>query len=80
MGEKNNKKGTGTVAEKGIWRMRTNVGLGELYKNLDVITDIKKKRLEWIGHAIRMEQVRTVKKISENKPEGSGRRGRPRLI
>jgi len=60
--------------------MRTNVGLGELYKNLDVITDIKKKRLEWIGHAIRMEQVRTVKKISENKPEGSGRRGRPRLI
>jgi len=27
-----------------------------------------------------MEQVRTVKKIFENKPKGSGRRGRPRLI
>jgi hypothetical protein len=46
-----------------------------LYKDLDVVADIKKKRLEWIGHAIRMEQVRTVKKISENKLERSGRRG-----
>ena len=79
MGEENNKD-TGTVAEQGIWRMRTNEELGELYKDIDVVTDIKKKKLGWIGHAIRMEQVRTVKKISENKPEGSGRRGRPRLI
>jgi hypothetical protein len=78
MGEENNKKDTGTVTDQGIWRMRTNEELGELYKDLDVVTDIKNKRLEWIGHAIRLEQVRTVKKIFENKSGGSGRRGRPR--
>ena len=80
MGKKNDKKGAGTVTEKGIWRMRSNVGLRELYKDLDAVTDIKKKILEWIGQAIRMKQVRKVKKIFENIPEGSGSRGRPRLI
>jgi hypothetical protein len=79
MGVENNKD-PGTMTEQGIWRMRTNEELGELYKDLDVVTDIKKKRLEWIGHAIRMEQVTTVKKILENKPEGSGRKGRPRMM
>jgi hypothetical protein len=47
MGEENNKKDTGTVAEKGIWRMRTNEELGELYKDLDVVTDIKRR--DWNG-------------------------------
>jgi hypothetical protein len=37
------------------------------------------KRLEWTGHVIRMDQGNTVKKIFESKPEGSRRRGRPRL-
>ena len=78
MGEENNKKSTGTVSEQGIWRMRTNEELGDLYKDLDLVTDIKNMRLEWTGYAIRMEQVRTVKKILENKPEGCGRRGGPR--
>ena len=78
MGVENNKKSTGTVSEQGIWRMRTNEELGDLYKDLDLVTDIKNMRLEWTGYAIRMEQVRTVKKIFENKPEGSGRRGGPR--
>jgi hypothetical protein len=35
--------------------------------------------LEWAGHVARMDQGRRVKKIFENKPEGSRRRGRPRL-
>jgi hypothetical protein len=34
--------------------------------------------LEWIGHVVRKDQGRTVKKVYENKPEQS-RRGRPRL-
>jgi len=35
--------------------------------------------LEWIGHVVRMDQGRAVKKVFESKPEGSRRRGRPRL-
>ena len=40
---------------------------------------IKEKRLEWTGHVVRMNHGRKIKKIFESKPEGSRRRGRPRL-
>ena len=68
----------GPVAEQGIWRIRTNQELRELYKDLDIVAGIKKKKLEWTGHAVRMDQGRTVKKISQSKREGSIRMGRPR--
>jgi hypothetical protein len=35
--------------------------------------------LEWIGHVVRIDQGRIVKKIFESKQEGSRRRGRPRM-
>jgi len=45
----------------------------------DIVTDIKKKSLEWNGHVERMDQGRTVKKILERKLVGTRRRGRPVL-
>jgi hypothetical protein len=48
--------------------------LRELYRNLDIVSNIKRKRLEWIGHVVRMDQGRIYKKIFESKPEGSRRR------
>jgi hypothetical protein len=39
--------------------------LREPYKDLDIVADIKNKRLEWIGHVVRM------RKIFESKVEGS---------
>jgi len=53
--------------------------LRELYKDLVIVADIKKKRLEWIGHVVRMDRGRTFKKIFESKPEGSRRMARPRM-
>jgi hypothetical protein len=50
------------VVEQGMWRIRTNQELRDLYKNLDIIADIKKERLEWIAYAVRMGQGRAVKK------------------
>jgi hypothetical protein len=50
------------VIEQGMWRTRNNQKLRELYKNLDIIADIKRERLVWIGYAVRMGQGRTVKK------------------
>ena len=66
------------LVEQGIWRIRTNKELRELYKYLHVVADIKKKRMERTGNVVRMDQRRTVKKIFESKLEGS-RRGRPRF-
>ena len=53
----------GPVVEQGIWRIRTNQKLGELYKDLDKVANIKKKRPEWIGHLKRMGNGRVVRKI-----------------
>jgi hypothetical protein len=65
------------VVEQGIWRI-SDQELRVLRKDLGIVPDIKKKRLEWTGHVVRMDQGRIVKKIFESKPEGS-RRGRTRV-
>ena len=49
------------------------------YKSQDIVTVIKIRRLEWIGHIIRMNETRSVKKIFEGKLEGRRGRGRPSL-
>jgi hypothetical protein len=68
----------GPMVEQGMWRI-TNQEVRELCKYLNVVTDIKKKKLEWIEHVVRMDQGRTVTQIFESKPEESRRRGSPRL-
>jgi hypothetical protein len=40
---------------------------------------IKIQRLEWLGHVVRMNETRSVKKIFEGKLEGRRDRGQPRL-
>ena len=67
----------GPVVEQGMWKIRNNQELRELHKNLDIVADMEKKRLECAGHVVRKDQGRAVK-IFESKPDGS-RRGRPRL-
>jgi hypothetical protein len=49
------------------------------YKSQNIVTVIKIRRLQWIGHVIRMNETRSVKKIFEGKLEGRRGRGRPRL-
>jgi len=69
----------GPLLEQGMWRIRTDQELRELYKDLDKVADIKRERLEWTRPLVRMDQGTTVKKIFESKPVGSRRRGRPRM-
>jgi len=69
----------GPVVEQGKWRIRTEQELRELYKDVDLLGDIKKLILEWTGHVVRMDKGRTDKKIFYSKQEGSRRRGRPRF-
>jgi hypothetical protein len=68
----------GQAGAQGIYRIRTDQELRELYKDLDIAAGIKMKRLEWIGHVVRMVQGKTVKKIFGSKLDGSRRRGRHR--
>jgi hypothetical protein len=62
----------GPVVDQGIWRIKIHQELRELYKDLDIVADIGKKRLEWTGHVVRIDQGRTVKKICESKPKVEG--------
>jgi len=49
------------------------------YKTPDIVSIIKIRRLEWLGHVVRMNETRCAKKIFEGKLEGRRGRGRPRL-
>ena len=56
MGQEISKKVYGTAVQQGIWRIRTNQELRELYKYLDIIAYIQQKGLERTGHEVRMDQ------------------------
>ena len=70
MGKGNVKQHIWTVVEQGIWRIRTNQELRELYKDLDIAADIKIKKLEWTGQVVRMDHARKYLRINWR-----GRRG-----
>ena len=69
----------GPTKENLQWRIKTNEELKTKYKAPDIVNVIKIRRLEWLGHVVRMNETRSVKKISEGKLEGRRSRGRPRL-
>jgi hypothetical protein len=53
----------GPVVQQGVLRIRTDHALRGLFKCLDIVACIKNKGFEWIGHIVRIDQNRTVKKI-----------------
>ena len=61
MGEKDIKKDIWSkeYADYEKWELR------ELYKDLDIVADIKRKCLKLIGHVVRMDQGESVKKYFE---------------
>jgi hypothetical protein len=69
----------GPKKEDGIWKIRTNKELTELYNNPDIEAERGSRRTTWLGHLIRMNQGQMVKKLFHGKPGGRVRTGRPRL-
>jgi hypothetical protein len=61
-----------------VWRKRSNVEIQNMYKSPDIVTEIKVRRLEWLGH-VRMEDTRLPKMVFSAKPEGRRGVGRRRL-
>jgi len=43
------------TVEQGIWRIKNIKGMKELYEDADIVADIEKKSLEWIGHVERID-------------------------
>jgi hypothetical protein len=69
----------GPVSDNGISRIRTNKELMALYQELDIVAEIKKARLRWLGHVQRMSEDRVIKKLYMSKPEGRRSVGRPKM-
>jgi len=68
----------GPTYEGGCWRPRWNNELYSLYKELNIVEDIKIRRLEWAGHIIRMEEERIPKKVLSGNFHTTRPVGRPR--
>jgi hypothetical protein len=62
----------------GEWRKLHNEELHNLYSSLDIIRQIKSRRMWWAGHMARMGEERKVYKVLVGKPEGKRPLGRPR--
>jgi hypothetical protein len=64
--------------EDGILRSRKTQELDELIRNVDIVRLIKSRRMNWVGHVMRMEGWRIPRRILVWKPVGRRIRGRPR--
>lgn len=60
-----------------MWRTRTSQELWELYKDLDIVADIKKKGIGIERHLVRMDHIMVVKKTFESEPGGRRRMESP---
>jgi hypothetical protein len=52
----------GPVTEEGVWRIGTDQEVWELYKTPELVGNIERRRLEWLGDAISMDQAAVAKK------------------
>ena len=55
---KTSRKIYGPIQDKGRWRPRRNSKIYNLYKDLNIVCNIKIRKLRWAGHIIRMENER----------------------
>jgi hypothetical protein len=60
----------GPTKENEQWRIKTNKELMTKHKAPDTVKVIKIRRLEWLGHVVKMNEIRSVKKIFEGKLDG----------
>jgi hypothetical protein len=56
--------------EEGIWTIRTNQEVRFVCKVTHLVADVKRCRLEWLGHVIRMDQTREAQIVFDSKPKG----------
>ena len=50
-----------TKEANGVWKIKTNKELDELFKHRNIINYVKAQRLSWLGHTNRMPETSIVK-------------------
>ena len=60
------------------WRKRYNKELVQPFGDLDILSFVRMRRLNWIGHVNRMDRKRKVSSIFKNNPQRSRLSGRPK--
>jgi hypothetical protein len=68
----------GPIQEEGRWHLRWNNKLYSLYNNLNIMEDIKIRRLGWVGRIRRMEDERIPRKVLNGRFHSTRPVGRPR--
>lgn len=64
------RKPYGQTYENCYWRIKMSWEIYNKLKSPDIVTVIKVHRLECLGHVVRMDGKKTVKKLLEGKPGG----------
>jgi hypothetical protein len=57
-----------TRTDDGYCRIKTNQEISDMLKGQDIIGFIKKQRLNWLGHVVRVTDDNTVQKIKRWEP------------
>ncbi|GFV44150.1 uncharacterized protein TNCV_2770461 [Trichonephila clavipes] len=65
--------------EKGTWQRRSNCELYQSYKESDIVNYIKTQQIKWASRIVRMDENRTTKKVFNDQPIGTQRKGWPNL-
>ena len=69
----------GPVNENGMWWIRYNDEIFNLYSEPNIVNIIKVAKLRWIGHIMRMEEENTTRRLTLLRPDGGRMSGRPKL-
>jgi hypothetical protein len=69
---------SGAICEQGEWRIRTNDEVYKLYGELKFAAEVKKRRLQYLGHVVRRVEDTVPKKILDQHPGGRTKPGRLR--
>lgn len=69
----------GPIFEEGIWRIRTNREIRNLYRRPDIVAVVRSRRIRWLGHVRRREENTAIRRVWRGQPEGRRPLGRPRL-
>jgi len=72
------RKSHGRIRDQNAWRIE-NDELQVTYRKPNIVTTIKVRKLEWVGHVVRIADDRTAKKAFLGKPVGRRGAGRTKL-